>query len=45
MRGCEELAGDPIPKDAPRVTVIKAVSAKQRPRRPVPKSKAGAKKR
>lgn len=34
MRDCERSCGDPIPKDAPRVTIIKAVSAKQRPRRP-----------
>jgi hypothetical protein len=37
MRECERLAGDPIPKEAPRVTIIKSVSRKQRPRRPPPK--------
>lgn len=44
MRECERLAGDPIPKDAPRVTLIKAVSKKQRPRQqtpiPVPKRRS-----
>lgn len=34
MREAEKLCGDPIPKAAPRVTVIKAIAAKQRPRRP-----------
>jgi hypothetical protein len=45
MRECEKLAGDPIPSDAPRITVIKSVSKKQRPRRPsarVAKSRARA---
>jgi hypothetical protein len=40
MRACEELAGDPIPKKAPRVTIIKAVAKNQKPRRPAPKPKA-----
>jgi hypothetical protein len=39
MRECERLAGDPIPKDAPDVTIIKAVSKKQRPRRPLARPK------
>jgi hypothetical protein len=39
MRECERLCGNPIPKDAPRVTVIKAIAAKQRPRRPASKTK------
>jgi hypothetical protein len=38
MRECERLAGDPIPKGAPRVTTIKSVSKKQRPRRSTPKA-------
>lgn len=43
MREAEKLAGDPIPKTAPRVTIIKSVSEKQRPRRPAPaKAKARA---
>ena len=37
MRACERLAGNPIPKEGPRVTVIKAVSKRQRPRRPMTK--------
>lgn len=46
MREAERLCGDPIPKTAPRVLIIKSVSEKQRPRRPAPsaaKAKTGAK--
>ncbi|MFT3722677.1 MAG: hypothetical protein QM773_03740 [Hyphomonadaceae bacterium] len=36
MREAEHLCGDPIPKTAQRVLIIKSVSEKQRPRRPAP---------
>ena len=39
MRETERLAGNPISETASRRLVIKAVSAKQRPRRPSPKKK------
>jgi hypothetical protein len=41
MRETERLAGDPIPRDAPRVLIIKAVSKKQRSRRPPPPKAKG----